>query len=566
MIEQNPQQPNNRRIFAKNKSVKEMTKNQRTSTNDSEEDTAQIKSIIKKNSMPSISNLGVPINIQKIITKNKTESLQTLPRKKKQKNCIYIKYDLRELKNNINDMNSKINEEKNTSINIYNSLNKEIIDKNIKIKALAEEQQELINKLKIIKNEINEKIDKAHILISKKNEENKKEKILQNLINEKEKEIELANKNTENEKKEYQRILKIYKLNDSNKENNLRKELFLLDNEISKLQHDNRKLQTILDQHKYCNKHKSELLNYLSVLTNAYQFEVKKASMIDITINSESEPDLNNLKLETINNNNLNGTKSINVFRSPKIKSTKFLFNKGNNNNKQLLISKSTSNYIINIFNNINSEYRKETGIIKNSNNINFKTKKKNLFSSKENLFLEKIIPNNYLIKCKERFDNIEKENTLLKEKINLNKIKSNEIKNEKQMKIGIKRVNINASQKEKMKLNIDIYKSKKTLDELKREMNDIKKEMKKYKKITYVKKKENLNIKQKMNEFKKRSKRGNKKAKENKGEGEENMNNNEESELSIQRKKSQELKEENQKNNIIYNPKSKHKRIINQK
>ena len=566
MIEQNPQQPNNRRIFAKNKSVKEMTKNQRTSTNDSEEDTAQIKSIIKKNSMPSISNLGVPINIQKIITKNKTESLQTLPRKKKQKNCIYIKYDFIELKNNINDMNSKINEEKNTSINIYNSLNKEIIDKNIKIKALAEEQQELINKLKIIKNEINEKIDKAHILISKKNEENKKEKILQNLINVKEKEIELANKNTENEKKEYQRILKIYKLNDSNKENNLRKELFLLDNEISKLQHDNRKLQTILDQHKYCNKHKSELLNYLSVLTNAYQFEVKKASMIDITINSESEPDLNNLKLETINNNNLNGTKSINVFRSPKIKSTKFLFNKGNNNNKQLLISKSTSNYIINIFNNINSEYRKETGIIKNSNNINFKTKKKNLFSSKENLFLEKIIPNNYLIKCKERFDNIEKENTLLKEKINLNKIKSNEIKNEKQMKIGIKRVNINASQKEKMKLNIDIYKSKKTIDELKMEMDDIKKEMKKYKKITYVKKKENLNIKQKMNEFKKRSKRGNKKAKENKGEGEENMNNNEESELSIQRKKSQELKEENQKNNIIYNPKSKHKRIINQK
>ena len=566
MIEQNPQQPNNRRIFAKNKSVKEMTKNQRTSTNDSEDDIAQKKSTIKKNSVPNISNFGVPINIQKIITKNKTESLQTLPRKKKQKSCIYIRYDFIELKNNINDMNSKINEEKNTSINIYNSLNEEIIDKNIKIKALAEEQKELINKLKIIKNEINEKIDKAHILISKKNEENKKEKILLKLINVKEKEIELANKNTENEKKEYLRILKIYKLNDSSKENNLRKELFLLNNEISKLQHDNRKLQTILDQHKYCNKHKSELLNYLSILTNAYQFEVKKASMIDITINSESEPDLNNVKFDTINNNNLNGAKSINVFRSPKIKSTKYLFNKGNNNNKQLLVSKSTSNYIINIFNNINSEYGKEAGIIKNSNNINFKTKKKNLFSSKENLFLEKIIPNNYLIKCKERFENIEKENIILKEKINLNKIKGDEILNEKQMKIGEKQVNINASQKEKMKLNIDIYKSKKNIDELKREMNDIKKEMKKFKKIIYVKKKENLNIKQRMNEFKKRSKKGNKKAKENKGEGEENMNNNEENEILIQSKKSEELKEENQKNNIIYNPKSKHKRIINQK
>ena len=49
--------------------------------------------------------------------------------------------------------------------------------------------------------------------------------------------------------------------------------------------------------------------------------------MIDITINSESEPDINNLKLETINNNNnSNSTKSLNVFHYPKVKNIKNLY------------------------------------------------------------------------------------------------------------------------------------------------------------------------------------------------------------------------------------------------
>ena len=166
MLEQNQQRPNNRRIFTKNKSQKEMTKNQKTSTNNSEENMIQRQPILKKNISPNL-NLGVPINIQKLIIRNKNESLQTLSLKKKQ-NCIYIRYDLNELQNSINNINSKINEEKSTSINIYNNLNEEIAEKNVKIKNLSGVQKDLIYKLKIMKNEINNKIDKADLLISKK--------------------------------------------------------------------------------------------------------------------------------------------------------------------------------------------------------------------------------------------------------------------------------------------------------------------------------------------------------------------------------------------------------------
>lgn len=568
MLEQN-QQPNNRRIFTKNRSLKERTKSQKISTNDSE-DIVKKKTFLKKRTAPSLSDFDIFSNIKNLITKNKNVSMQTLPRKKKTKTSVIIKYDLNELKSNIIDINTKINEEKNISLNIYNSLNEEIIEKNVKIKNLAEEQKELIFKLKLMKNEINNKIDKANVLILKKDEENKKEKNLQKLINVKEKEIKLEFKKTANTKKEYKRIIKIFNNNNFTKEVNLRKELFLLNDKISKLEHDNRKLESIVDQHQYCQKHKNELLNFLNLLTNAYQFEVKKANMIDLTINSDSEPELNNLKLDNINDNS-NAAKSlnVNVFHSPKIKRIKNFLNndnqkilRKNKKSQKNLISKSISNYIMDIFKNINSECAKESGIIKNSNDSYFKAKK-NLFKSRENLFLEKILPNNYLIKCKERFDNIENENNILKEKINLNIIQKDKIVNEQKVKIEINQIDIKKSKKQKMKLNIDIYKAKKSIEELKKKINELNKETNKYKNIINIKNKENSNIKHRMQEFKKQTKKGNKKGKkeikekEIKEIKEEIMNNIEENET-IQKKKNIELKEEKQKNNLNYNAKYK--------
>ena len=94
MLEQN-QQPNNRRIFTKNRSLKERTKSQKISTNDSE-DIVKKKTFLKKRTAPSLSDFDIFSNIKNLITKNKNVSMQTLPRKKKTKTSVIIKYDLNE--------------------------------------------------------------------------------------------------------------------------------------------------------------------------------------------------------------------------------------------------------------------------------------------------------------------------------------------------------------------------------------------------------------------------------------------------------------------------------------
>ena len=212
-----PEESNNKRMLNKNKSKNEMTKNEKTSTNDLDEMPTKKSNLKKQNSLSNLSTIDALSNLQ-IIRKNKSESIQTFPRRKKHKlQTQTTKYDLIEIKNNINEINFKINYEKNISINTYSSLNNEIINKNVKIKNLAEEQKDLISKLKIIKNEINNKIEKANILILKKTDENKKEKILQKLINVKEKEIILSNKKNKNMKNEYRRIKTIINNNNVNK-------------------------------------------------------------------------------------------------------------------------------------------------------------------------------------------------------------------------------------------------------------------------------------------------------------------------------------------------------------
>ena len=542
---------NNKRIFTKNKS--EMTKNQKISTNDSEEDTT-LKPILKKQkTLSNLSQLGMPTNASKNINKYKTESIQTiLPKKKKNQNKL-IKYDTNELKKKINEINSQINNEKTISINNYNKLNKEIIEKIGIIKNLAEEQRKLIAKLKIMKDEINNKIERVNRIALKNGEYNKKEKIVQKLIIVKEKEIEMANKKTALIKKECFRAKNILNNNDFIKENNLRKELSELKNEILKLEHDKRKLETILDQHQYCDKRKNELLNYLSLLTNAYQFEIKKSSLI-MTINSDSN------NFEEIKNKSNNDKK---IFLSPKTKSTKNIFIP--KTDKKLvkkdsylnLISKSASDYIHKILNNVKEENKKYQGIISNSNNFNYKTKKKNLFNLKENFFLEKIIPNNYLIKCKERFDNIENNNCQLKEKISLYKMEREKFMNEKQMEIELKEIKIKSAKKEELRLNINIYKTSKKIEELKKEINKLNKETKKVNNIIIIKKKENSNVNNKMKELKKDIKKRKKEMKENKDTKEEIINNKEEIYITKISQK-EDLKEVNQKNNIYIHPKKK--------
>ena len=68
--------------------------------------------------------------------------------KKKHKKVQIIRYDLTELKYKINEINSKIDNEKSISINNYISLNSEIKEKISKIKNLSLEQNGINFKVK----------------------------------------------------------------------------------------------------------------------------------------------------------------------------------------------------------------------------------------------------------------------------------------------------------------------------------------------------------------------------------------------------------------------------------
>ena len=539
---------NTKRIFTKAKSQKELMKNQKTSTDDTDE--LPSKTLLQKDNIQTDLSLEAPVKVRPHKSNLKKKSDSTKNNKKKHKRVTIVRYNLKELKTKINDINSKIDNEKTISINNYNSLNSEIKTKISKIKNLSLEQMDLISKLKIIKDQLNNKLSKVNELLLKRAEINKKEKELQKLITVKDKEIELATKRNLKEKNEYKRIFKIFNNNDFTKENNLRKELFELKNEITKLEFHIRKLGSILDQHKYCNKHKNELLNYLSLVTNAYQFEIKKTNMIDMTLNSDNETDLTNSK--SIN-------KSLDILCSPKRKFNKKIMINSKNSQPNLL-SKKTHEYINSVLNNINDEQKKETG---NINNVkSFKFQKKTLFNSKENNFLEKIIPNEYLVRCKERFDNIENENNKIKEKINQNKIKRDKMLTEKQVIIGMKQIKIKAAKREELKLNFDIYKQNKLVEELKKKINEVEKETKKYKNILNSKIKENCNLKKKMNEyivknkekFKKLEKKEMTNRNKNKKDNDNDDNSNNDKNIIIINQN--EFKEENQKNNIIYHPK----------
>ena len=127
----------------------------------------------------------------------------------------------------------------------------------------------------------------------------------------------------------------------------------------------------------------------------------------------------------------------------------------------------------------------------------------------------------------------------------------------EKQVIIGMKEIKIKAAKKEELKLSIDIYKQNKLIDALKKKINEVDKETKKYKNLLNIKIKENSNLKKKMNEYILKIKDTKKEEKKdmnniNDKDNDDNINNDKNIRIIHQN----ELKEENQNNNIIYHPK----------
>ena len=357
---------------------------------------------------------------------------------------LRLKYDLNELKEKLEVINNKIKEEKETYIQELNELNKDIEEKNIKIKNLGKIQKKYISKLKIIQNDVNKRVEKRSIIMA----ENKNKKLIFNnikketelikLISVKEKEISLAEKGNHSLKNSRNEI-KLYPIKS---EKNLKKDYISLKAKISELNQEIKDLKYISYKHDSCINHK--------------------------------------------NNQN-------NIYYSPKITLFKNL-NKNKKNIKSNIINIKTYNYIKNIFDEVNSQ-----NSIKNTKNKNLKNIKsqRTLFNKKENELLSKLIPETYLIKYKNKFEEKEKSYNILKKKINikLNDMNNNLISHEKNMKLELNEIKQKDVKNEEIKLKLNINKNKKKIFELKKSLYEINNEIKNYMNIFNKKSRENKKI-----------------------------------------------------------------------
>ena len=94
---------NTKRIFTKAKSQKELMKNQKTSTDDTDE--LPSKTLLQKENTQTDLSLEAPVKVRPHKSNLKKKSESTKNHKKKHKKVQIVRYDLKELKTKINDIN-----------------------------------------------------------------------------------------------------------------------------------------------------------------------------------------------------------------------------------------------------------------------------------------------------------------------------------------------------------------------------------------------------------------------------------------------------------------------------
>ena len=295
---------------------------------------------------------------------------------------------IEELKQKIDDLNTKIITEKQSCLDELYTYNKKISEQEKLINELNNDNFDLLNKLKNIKNEADNHIKLIKLFNVKEHELEKNEKRLKVSINCIEEEIKIEIKNIKTEIKEKGRIKQLLDENNINRENILKNECNSLENVIQQLQSEIKKLEFLSNEHQYCQKYKDALRNTKNILENEYEFEIKKINMF----NRDNKEQNFNIKCLNINN----------------INKKNFIKNKSQINIK-------TKNYINQKFELAHKNYVRNSSevlnIINQSHSVN---KHNNLFLNEEISVLKEIIPEKSINKYNERYINLENEKRLI--------------------------------------------------------------------------------------------------------------------------------------------------------
>ena len=428
--------------------------------------------------------LGIPEerNTRRFVTKKNSlrlrrKSIKYSTKIRSSKAVPRINFD--ELKQKIEIINIQRATENKLCLNELSRYNKKISEQKKEIIELKKQNLELINELKDIKDEVDSKLKSVKIFNVRPNAIEKNQKKLKILINSKEEEIKIEKKKIRREMKQKEKYQQLYSINDVNRENILKEQYKSLQNNILVLENDIKKLKVITHEHENCQKCISMLLNKKNVLDNEYEFERKKTNMIEMESIANTQRD----------------TKNGNI-----INQKYFIRNKS-----QAEMCKMSKNYINKQFELAHKKYeRTSSDLLKKINENRLFNKPKNLFLDEEKLVLEKIIPGQYLSIISERYNKIENEKRMIKEKLNTNNIIKSKIRNQKNI-IDFSKI----KRKEQTKINTNLKYSlkncKKTIEKLNEKIKEMNEKIKKESDVLNYKNKENSKYKDHLSEIQKK-------------------------------------------------------------
>jgi len=439
--------------------------------------------------------LGVP---SQIITTREAGN-QTL--EEESTNFQYQKtLDLRAL---LEKINSAIIRERQMMREDTNQLNEIITEKVFQISDLSKINNDYVSQLKEIKATLDSKMTMGNRYLYKMEKLKKKEAELKKDIKVIDKEILIAGKNQEIAKNDYNYMKNLEEKNDPELQNSLLAKFEALQRKRNQLQYEIKELKKIIKEHKLCRKEKQNLIGTLNIITNSYEFEVKKENMFDSNLadleekkeKAREENDRYKENIQKMNGNSRSISYCTRLRKNVIDKMSKI-------NSERKIISNRAQLYLNNLCNKLEDQYIKSSGNMKNMDNNNYQNNPKYLFTQNEQVQLATIIPPSYLNKFKERFGKVENERYNLLDKIKINK-QSSPINS---LKINI---NYNELKKKEQKilridLNSKVIKANSHVNKLKSDLNKIMNEINTWNKMLKMKTMQNLQFNKYINSMSK--------------------------------------------------------------
>lgn len=414
------------------------------------------------------------------------------------------------LENELGNVKEQLKSEEENGIKDIGSLNAQIEKLNKSQTKESNQNKTLLNKLKKLECEVSKKFQDK-FKVSKVIEKQKaiiQERDINKEIKSKENETKNVQKDIKINEREIKRITKLLEENKDGGEKKLDQQYNELKEKIEKIQKEVNDLNIIKFQHKYCSKNANKLKSQINVLSNDYEFESKRKTMISyIPPKQEKKEKEEEEQIERINYGNR--------IRKKLMKTTKNKYD----SRKVKTITHRSYNFLQNEMNDNMKKKRNNSSKQNQEVNENEKTNKKEknnvyLFTEAEKEVFKKLVPNEYFnnvnVKVNERENEIKEieeayqDKKGLKKKLYLDNLRYDEI-NLKEKELKMIKSNLMATHIKNNKKIMDMK------NQIKKMENEINKEQKKIERIVY----RNSNLKEIINKFKKKLKEGKEEKKE---------------------------------------------------